>query len=113
MLIPCNNVGCLSTNDHVLDKEDRKVYCIDCGQEITGVPEPTKRVLESMGQVKTKNKKSGMLYTCAKCSHNDKPLIKSASDGTKYGVCRKCGAKLNIHHAFVQAMYEMEGYKSK
>jgi len=113
MLIQCNNKGCFSSDHHLLDTDDNKVYCINpsCGKEVQRIPEPTKIVLKSLGQIRRKSK-AGMQYPCHKCSHSDRPLLKSLAGGVDLPVCRKCGNKLEIHAAFVQAMKEIEGYRT-
>jgi len=111
MLLSCTHKGCFSHDNHLLDVEANEVYCLECGEAIKNVPNPTKAVLKSLGQVSRKNT-TGMQYVCGSCKHKGKPLIKPLAGGAKVATCRKCGKKMDIHPAFVQAMSEIEGYTS-
>lgn len=109
MLLSCTHKGCFSHDHHLLDPDTNEVFCLECGEAIKNVPNPTKSVLKSLGQIKRKSK-NGLQYTCKDCGHNDRPLLKSLSGGVKIATCRKCGKKMDIHPSFIQAMSELEGY---
>lgn len=106
MILTCTNKGCYASGEHTLDKNDNNVYCIDCGEAID-VPQTTKVILKSLGQVQRKVK-SGVQFTCKECKHTDKPLLKSLAADKKVGVCRNCDAQLDIHPSFIQAMSVMK-----
>jgi len=109
MLLSCTAKGCSSYDHHQLDPKTNEVMCLECGEPLKNVPMPTKSVLKSLGQIQRKSE-MGMQYTCKACGHSDKPLIKKLSGGVSIASCRKCGKKMDIHSAFIQAMSEMEGY---
>ena len=62
MFLNCTNKGCYANGEHTLDKTDNGVYCVECGESID-VPQTTKVILKSLGQVQRKVK-SGVQFTC-------------------------------------------------
>jgi len=105
MLVQCTNKGCYTQDAHLLDVTTNNVTCNTCGETID-VPVTTKKVLQSMGQIR-RTSKSGVQVKCKSCGQTGKPLLKTLSGGATIAVCRKCQKQLDVHPSFILAMKEI------
>lgn len=64
----CTCKGCYKLTEPVLDKKTRKVFCVECGGEMEGITDFTKRSMESMGQIKRAGmKREAFSVECTSC----------------------------------------------
>jgi len=74
----CNSADktCRKEIEPLIDKETHKVYCPECGLEITSVDPFMKRQLISMGQVKTESQeKTPYAVKCPLCGEKKQPKL--------------------------------------
>lgn len=113
MIIQCDQKGCYSVGEHLLDETDKsvspdgQVFCIDCGKPIN-VPRSTKVILKQFRQVKRKVKE-GLAFTCKACNHTARPILKKLANKTTVANCPKCNQKMDIHPSFIEALKSMAG----
>ena len=98
MLLQCQNKGCYEQTHAKLDRDSGIVYCEKCGGEIT-VPAPTKKVLESMGQVIRSPKTKAFYVFCHNCKGNRDIEIKNDE-----AFCKVCDSKLNVSKVYLQSV---------
>lgn len=98
MLLQCQNKGCYDQTHAKLDRDTGIVYCESCGGEIE-VPAPTKKVLESMGQVIRGPKTKAFHVFCHTCKANRDMDIKEDE-----AFCKTCGNKLNVSKVYLQSV---------
>ena len=90
MQLQCNNKGCCKMSEALLDKADDKVYCIECGNEITNITSFTKTSLRSLGQFKREGKaNSSFMITCPICNKRSGPKLNGEDV-----CCGACGESL-------------------
>ena len=93
MQLQCNNKGCCKMSEALLDKSDDKVYCIECGNEITNMTSFTKTSLKTLGQFKREGKvNSSYAITCPVCNKRSGPEL--VNDEV---CCGACHTNLKLH----------------
>lgn len=72
----CTNKGCYKLTEPVLDKATRKVYCVECGGEMTGITDFAKRSLETLGQIRREGmKREAFSVECEGCKRIGVPVL--------------------------------------
>jgi uncharacterized Zn finger protein (UPF0148 family) len=88
-LTTCNNRGCNHSVAAELELETGKVFCPDCGKEISNLTIFTKNQIKNAKQIK-KPKKEAFSTICPACKHDALPALNK----TNQLVCVKCQAQL-------------------
>jgi len=89
-MINCSNKGCFKQNEHVVDKTTNQVICIDCGKEIVGVTDFTKRQMISLGQIKRNVvQKQAWAVKCDKCAKEAPPVLDKDGKDLLCSACNK------------------------
>lgn len=86
----CTTKGCGKYQAPILDKVSNKVYCSECGAEITNLSHFAKIQMTTLGQVK-KPAKQAYTVRCEKCRQESLPKI----DGNDKLVCSSCNNIIN------------------
>jgi len=94
-MLNCSNKGCFKQNAHVLDKSTNKIICIDCGKEVTGITDFTKRQMVAVGQIRrNEQKKQAWAVKCEACQKEAPPVLDKAGKDLLCGSCNKVMDKL-------------------
>jgi hypothetical protein len=96
IMINCQNKGCHSYDEHVLDLATNTVRCIKCDATILNVSQFTIQALKQLKQTK-KAAKSAYAIKCGKCKVEILPKL----DANNKLVCGACGdANINVSKIF-------------
>lgn len=94
--MPCMNKKCNKTVTPYLDKDTNKVYCSECGDEITNVTHFAKIQMQTLKQYKTKKLKS-FSVKCEHCKDSDRPIVKDSKI-----FCKSC----NKEHSQLTSVFK-------
>jgi hypothetical protein len=94
MLITCTNKGCLQGTEAKLNRKTSQVMCMECGQEIDGITDTFKKVLDSQGQI-TRAESKAMTVQCNACKKKCDIDIKEDKP-----YCSLCGEQLQLSDTF-------------
>jgi|ETNvirnome_6_100_1030635.scaffolds.fasta_scaffold00054_61 uncharacterized Fe-S radical SAM superfamily protein PflX len=94
MLLTCTNKGCLQSNEAKLNRKTNKVMCMECGQEIGGITDTFKKILDSQGQIMRAESKA-MSVQCGACKKKCDINIKENKP-----FCSLCDEELQLSDTF-------------
>ena len=94
MLVSCNNRGCMESNEAKLNRKTNQVMCTMCGQEIEGITDTFKKILDSQGQV-SRTESKAMSVQCNACKKKCDISIKENKP-----FCSLCDAELQLSDTF-------------
>lgn len=69
----CNNKGCGKSQSPSLSLDDNKVYCSECGLEISNVSPFIKSQMKSLGQIKKESNTKSFGVRCPNCNKEGRP----------------------------------------
>jgi len=99
MLVNCTTKGCLKSSEAKLNRDNNKVYCDECGNEILNITEYTKKALNSMGQVLRTKKKEPFQTYCKNCNENRSLYVKEDK-----AYCKTCDFQIQVSNAFLHGL---------
>ena len=102
MLITCDNRGCLTQTNALLNVDTKEVMCTDCKRPIRNISETMKRVLSSSGQIVRDEERRAFTMGCKNCNANRQVVLNDRDDT----VCSVCGNVINVHPAMRLAITE-------
>lgn len=94
MLVTCTNRGCLQLNEAKLNRKTQQVMCIECGQEITGITDTFKKILDAQSQI-IRGETKAMSVQCNACKKKCDINIKEDKP-----YCSLCDTKLQLSDTF-------------